>query len=80
MLHFTRKDGEKVMIGDEIEIMVSQTRSGSVRLGIQAPRDVPVFRGEIYARILAQRARDAALGAGEDPGNQGADAPEAGAV
>jgi carbon storage regulator CsrA len=37
--------------------VIRQAKSGSVRIGIQAPRDVPIFRGEIYSRILAERSR-----------------------
>lgn len=44
MLVVTRKDGERVAIGDEIVVTVVESRGGSVRLGIQAPHDLAVER------------------------------------
>jgi carbon storage regulator len=47
MLVLTREIGESVIIGDNIKIMVVGWRPGKVRLGISAPRDLPVWREEI---------------------------------
>ena len=47
MLVLTRKTGQTIMIGDEIEITVLSIAGEKVRLGIRAPRDVPVFREEV---------------------------------
>ncbi len=47
MLILARKVGEKIMIGDEITITVVEINRGAVRLGIDAPRDVPVLRQEL---------------------------------
>ena len=47
--------------GETIEIIVQAVRDGQVRLGIAAPRDLPVHRAEIYAEIQAENAREAAL-------------------
>jgi carbon storage regulator len=47
MLVMTRKSKQSIMIGDDIEVSVSIVGE-KVRIGIQAPRDIPVFRKEIY--------------------------------
>ena len=56
MLILTRRAGETLMIGDGIEITVLGTKGNQVRLGVKAPRDVPVHRAEIYERIQQERA------------------------
>jgi len=51
MLVLTRKPNQSIMIGDDIEVSVLSTSGEKVRLGIRAPRDVPVFRREVYLEI-----------------------------
>ncbi len=51
MLVIGREVGEIIVIGDDIRIMVVETRDGVVRFGVDAPRDVPVHRAEVYKRI-----------------------------
>ena len=51
MLVLSRKKDEKIIIGDSISIMVVDIRGEKVRLGIDAPRDVPVHRKEVYDAI-----------------------------
>lgn len=51
MLVIGREVGEIIVIGDDIRIMVVETRDGMVRLGVDAPRQVPVHRSEVYKRI-----------------------------
>lgn len=51
MLVLTRKLGQSIVINDEIEIVVLEVRGEQVRLGIKAPRDVPVHRKEIFEQI-----------------------------
>lgn len=59
MLVLTRKQGQSIMIGDEIEVQVLSVAGEKVRIGITAPRDVGIFRNEVYERIEAgQRARE----------------------
>ncbi|MGD9694074.1 MAG: carbon storage regulator CsrA [Thermoleophilia bacterium] len=54
MLVLTRKANQSIMIGDSIEVSVLSVLGEKVRLGIQAPRDVPVFRKEVFLEIQAQ--------------------------
>jgi carbon storage regulator len=56
MLVLTRKSNQSIMIGDDIEITVLSVMGEKVRIGIQAPRDVPVFRDEVYVEIQRERA------------------------
>lgn len=51
MLVLTRKPNQTIMIGDDIEISVLAIVGEKVRIGIQAPRNVPVFRKEVYLEI-----------------------------
>lgn len=63
MLVLTRKSNQSIMIGDDIEVSVLSIMGEKVRIGIQAPRDIPVFRKEVYLEIQQERA-DAAAGDG----------------
>jgi carbon storage regulator len=54
MLVLTRKANQSIMIGDDIEVSVLSVMGEKVRLGIQAPRRVPVFRKEVFLEIQAQ--------------------------
>ena len=58
MLVLTRKSNQSIMIGDDIEVSVLSIMGEKVRVGIQAPRDIPVFRKEVYLEI--QQEKDAA--------------------
>jgi len=58
MLVLTRKSNQSIMIGDEIEVSVLSIMGEKVRIGIQAPRDIPVFRKEVYLEIQEERAAD----------------------
>ncbi len=51
LLVLTRKSNQSIMIGDDIEISVLSVMGEKVRIGIQAPQEVPVFRKEIYLEI-----------------------------
>jgi carbon storage regulator len=54
MLVLTRKTGQRIMIGDDIEVAVLSTSGDKVRLGITADDDVPIFREEVYRRIESE--------------------------
>jgi carbon storage regulator len=66
MLVLTRKSNQSIMIGDDIEVSVLSIMGEKVRIGIQAPRDIPVFRKEVYLEIQQER-NGAAVAAGDDP-------------
>ena len=51
MLVLTRKSNQSIMIGDDIEVSVLAIMGEKVRIGIEAPREVPVFRREVYLEI-----------------------------
>jgi carbon storage regulator len=51
MLVLTRKSNQSIMIGDDVEVSVLSVMGEKVRIGIQAPQEIPVFRKEIYLEI-----------------------------
>lgn len=51
MLVLTRKLGQSIVIGDEVEVIVLEVRGEQVRIGIKAPKNVSVHRKEIYEQI-----------------------------
>lgn len=55
MLILTRRVGERLMIGDDIQIMVVGIKGHQVQLGIEAPKETSVHREEIYERIKKGR-------------------------
>jgi carbon storage regulator len=60
MLVLTRKGNQSIMIGDDIEVSVLAIMGEKVRIGIDAPRSVPVYRKEVYVEIQqGQGASDA---------------------
>ena len=52
MLVFSRRIGERIRIGENVEITVLKIRGHEVQLGFSAPPEIAIHRGEIYARIL----------------------------
>jgi carbon storage regulator len=70
LLVLTRKSNQSIMIGDDIEVSVLAVMGEKVRIGISAPRTVPVFRKEVYLEIQLDSAegdqRDAVQKALED--------------
>ncbi len=66
MLVLSRREGESIMIGDNIEVCITRIEPDAVKIGVIAPREMPVFRDEVYRRIResnlsAVRQMDAAL-------------------
>ncbi len=51
MLVLTRKAGEKLVIGNDIEVTVLDVRGDTVKIGVEAPRHVSIYREEIYQEI-----------------------------
>jgi carbon storage regulator len=60
VLVLTRKTNQSIMIGDAIEVAVLAVSRDKIRLGITAPRDVPVFRKEVYLSIQEEMSTDGA--------------------
>ena len=58
MLILTRRVGETLMVGDDVTITVLGVKGNQVRIGINAPKDVPVHREEIYLRIKEEEQSD----------------------
>jgi carbon storage regulator len=51
MLVLTRKKGQKLIINDNIEVTILETRGDTVKIGVNAPKNVTIFREEIYEEI-----------------------------
>ncbi len=62
MLILTRRVGETVMIGNEVTVTVLGVKGNQVRIGVNAPKDVPVHREEIYERIKREEDHDSPPG------------------
>jgi carbon storage regulator len=60
VLVLTRKSNQSIMIGDQVEVSVLAIMGEKVRIGIEAPRSVPVFRKEVYVEIQQDRGQDSA--------------------
>lgn len=59
MLVLTRRTNESIMIGDEVEIFVVAVLGDQVKIGIRAPKAIPVYRKEIYEEIQRENIRAA---------------------
>ena len=66
MLVLTRKAGQSIVIGDDIEVTVLSVTGDKVRLGVEADKDVPIYRDEVHRRIAAE-GEAAVNGNGGDP-------------
>lgn len=66
MLVLTRKSGQTIMIGEDVEITVLSIAGEKVRLGIRAPRNIPVFREEVAAAAPDRSGSRAQGEAGDD--------------
>ena len=65
MLVLNRKARQSLTIGDDVTVTVLEIRGYQVRLGVEAPKHVPVHRDEIYQRILRERKAASVLGESE---------------
>jgi carbon storage regulator len=68
MLVLTRTTSQSIMIGDDVEITVLAVMGDKVRIGIQAPRAIPVFRKEVWIQIRQEEQEERAPGRGSAPG------------
>lgn len=60
MLALTRKVGERIVIGDDIVVTVVSVKGDSIRVTIDAPKEIKIYRGEIYDAIAAENKQAAA--------------------
>jgi carbon storage regulator len=67
MLRITRRAGERIMLGDDIVIEVTEIRGLTVRLGIDAPRSLPVYREELWLEVRRENEAAARAAAGAMP-------------
>lgn len=51
MLRITRRAGERIVLGDDVIVEVIEVKGGTVRIGIDAPRSLPVYREEIWLEV-----------------------------
>ena len=63
MLVFSRKRGEAIVIGDNVEVVVLSAGKEGLRIGVRAPQTIPVHRQELY-ELIKEENRTAALGLG----------------
>lgn len=54
LLALTRKVGERIVIGDDVVVTIVNVKGDSVRITIEAPKDIKIYRGEIYDAIVAE--------------------------
>ena len=55
MLALTRKKGESIVINNNIEISVLEIRGDQIKIGVSAPKDVPIYRKEVYLQIQEEK-------------------------
>jgi carbon storage regulator len=77
MLVLSRQRDESIMIGDDVEITIVDVRGDKVRLGITAPKSIPVHRREIYDAIQKEKAEKAQKAEGEVQAGGNNEAPKA---
>lgn len=54
-LNLSRKEGEKIMVGDDIVLTIVEIRGNTVRVAVDAPRDVEVHREKVYQQVAAEK-------------------------
>ena len=67
MLIITRRPGQKIMLGDDVTLHVMEVSGNNVRLGIEAPKSIPVYREEIWAAVKQENQAAATTAADKLP-------------
>lgn len=75
MLVLSRKKNESIVINDDITIVVVEIRGDKVRLGVEAPKEVPVHRNEVYEAIRRNQTGEAQSGNGQSGSAQPGSGP-----
>ena len=70
MLVLSRQKDESIMIGDDVEITIVDVRGDKVRLGITAPKSIPVHRMEVYEAIQREKEKGARGASGREPADR----------
>jgi carbon storage regulator len=65
MLILTRKPGESILIGDDLEVTITSIDQNKVRVGIKGPAHIPIYREELYRRIQKENRAAALIGKDE---------------
>ena len=65
MLILTRRPGESILIGDDIEVTITSIDQNKVRVGIKSPAQIPIYREELYRRIQKENRAAALIGKDE---------------
>ena len=65
MLILTRKTGESILIGDDIEVTITAIDQNKVRVGIKSPAHIPIYREELYRKIQKENRAAALIGKDE---------------
>ena len=60
MLALTRKQGESLVVNNNIEITILEIRGDQIKIGISAPKDVPIYRKEVFLQIQEEHQKAAA--------------------
>ncbi len=60
MLVITRREGEKIHVGKDVRITITQVRGGKVRVGVEAPKETMIWRGELDDKVQAAPAEEEA--------------------
>lgn len=65
MLILTRKTGESILIGDDIQVVITSIDQNRVRVGIKSPKHIPIYREELYRKIQEENRSAASIGKDE---------------